>query len=151
MAEHIPSPLLWEITRKNSAFTVKRRSGGGVQFSRDPLNLVNKHTRKHDGYVNSKAIGIQPGEKGGVTLLTKKTEKSNKPASELQSTTFSSSTPTRKTYRSIVGSTAKRGYRSDLRAQAVARASAIRKAQKPAKEDRPVKLRGKKAQKAKET
>jgi hypothetical protein len=25
---------------------VKRRSGGGVRFSRDPMNLMNKHSRK---------------------------------------------------------------------------------------------------------
>jgi hypothetical protein len=30
----------------NNAFMVKRKSAGGVQFSRDPLNLVNKHSRK---------------------------------------------------------------------------------------------------------
>ena len=30
----------------NNAYLVKRKSGGGVQFSRDPLNLVNKHSRK---------------------------------------------------------------------------------------------------------
>ena len=30
----------------NNAFLVKCKSGGGSQFSRDPLNLVNKHSRK---------------------------------------------------------------------------------------------------------
>lgn len=30
----------------NNAFLVKRKSGGGFQFSRDPLNVMNKHTRK---------------------------------------------------------------------------------------------------------
>lgn len=32
----------------NNAFLVKRKSGGGSQFSRDPLNLINKHSRKVD-------------------------------------------------------------------------------------------------------
>lgn len=32
----------------NNAFLVKRKSGGGSQFSRDPLNLMNKHSRKVD-------------------------------------------------------------------------------------------------------
>lgn len=32
----------------NNAFLVKRKSGGGPQFSRDPLNLMNKHSRKVD-------------------------------------------------------------------------------------------------------
>ena len=30
----------------NNAYLVKRKSGGGSQFSRDPLNLMNKHSRK---------------------------------------------------------------------------------------------------------
>ena len=30
----------------NNSFLVNRRSGGGAQFSRDPFNLVNKHSRK---------------------------------------------------------------------------------------------------------
>ena len=51
-------------------------------------------------------------------------------------------------FRSIVTSTAKRGYRADLRADAVARASALRQAQR-AKKDAPTpKLRGSKAKKA---
>ena len=37
----------------NNAFLVKRKSGGGSQFSRDPLNLMNKHSRKVD--YNSRA------------------------------------------------------------------------------------------------
>ena len=30
----------------NNSYLVKRKSGGGAQFSRDPLNLINKHSRK---------------------------------------------------------------------------------------------------------
>jgi large subunit ribosomal protein L28e len=55
-----------------------------------------------------------------------------------------------RTYKSIASSTAKSGYRPDLRQAAVARASAIRKSQKPVKPDPEPKLRGKKAQKAAE-
>lgn len=46
---------------------------------------------------------------------------------------------------------AKTGYRADLRAAAVARASAIRRSQRPVKADHDVKLRGKAAQKAAES
>lgn len=45
---------------KNNSYLCKRKQAGGVQFSRDPLNLTNKHSRKHAGFVNEKAIGIQP-------------------------------------------------------------------------------------------
>jgi large subunit ribosomal protein L28e len=53
-----------------------------------------------------------------------------------------------RTYSAIVNSTTKRNYRPDLRREAVARASAIRKSQKPVKADKPTKTRGAKAQAA---
>jgi hypothetical protein len=53
-----------------------------------------------------------------------------------------------RTYTSIVNSTTKRNYRPDLRQDAVARASAIRKSQRAVKADKPTKTRGAKAQAA---
>ena len=53
-----------------------------------------------------------------------------------------------RTYKGIVSSTAKSGYRSDLRAEAVSRASAIRLSQTPKKDAPEKKLRGAKAKKA---
>jgi hypothetical protein len=38
----------------NNSFLAKSKQNGGVQFSRDPLNLINKNTRKHAGFVNDK-------------------------------------------------------------------------------------------------
>ncbi len=42
--------LLWELTKKQNSFLVKRN---GVQLSRDPLNVANVHSFKYSG-VNSK-------------------------------------------------------------------------------------------------
>lgn len=47
-------------TGKQNSYLCKRKQAGGVQFSRDPMNLTNKHSRKHAGFVNEKAIGIHP-------------------------------------------------------------------------------------------
>ncbi|RPA83824.1 ribosomal protein L28e [Ascobolus immersus RN42] len=118
-----------------------------VTFSREPLNLVNLHSRKYSGLVNEKAIGVVPAPNGGVTLLTKKdaTKHSNKPASVINSTTFGPNTQPRKTYAGIVNSTAKKYYRPDLRKAAVARASAIKLSQRAKKDKAPAKPRGKKA------
>ncbi|KAF2142873.1 uncharacterized protein K452DRAFT_286501 [Aplosporella prunicola CBS 121167] len=148
MASNISADLVWEVTRNNSAFLLKRKQSGGVQFSRDPLNLLNKHSRKYEGFVNDKAFSVQPAEKGGVQLLIKKNEKANKPASAIQSSTYGASTSSRKTYKSIINSTVKRHYRADLRDEAVRRASAIKASQKPVKADKPVKPRGLKGKKA---
>ncbi|KAJ9643050.1 hypothetical protein H2201_004854 [Coniosporium apollinis] len=149
MASNISSDLIWECTRGQSAFLCKRKSAGGMQFSRDPLNLVNKHSRKYDGFLSDKAIGINSSDKS-IILTTKKANKANKPASMLQTSTFKATTPARNLYRSIVNSTAKKGYRADLRAEAVSRASAIKRSQRPVKADRVPKLRGVKARKEKE-
>lgn len=55
-----------------------------------------------------------------------------------------------RTYKAIASSTAKSGYRADLRSDAVARASAIRLSQRPKKDQPESKLRGAKARKAAE-
>lgn len=131
----------------NNAFLVKRKQAGGVQFSRDPFNLTNKHSRKYAGYCNDQAIGIHP-DSNTVALTTKLSSRSNKPAKATQSSSFNASTPSRKLYKSVVSSTAKKGYRPDLRAAAVSRASAIRQSQRENKKDRESKPRGAKARKA---
>jgi large subunit ribosomal protein L28e len=55
-----------------------------------------------------------------------------------------------RTYRGVSSHTAKNYYRPDLRAESVARASAIRKSQRPVKKTPEKKLRGGKAKKAEE-
>lgn len=72
----------------NNAFLVKRKAGGGVQFSRDPFNLVNKHSRTHAGFVNSKAVSVQANGSKGVVLQTKRAGKANTPKSAANANTF---------------------------------------------------------------
>jgi len=50
-----------------------------------------------------------------------------------------------RTYHSVIKATANRNYRPDLRADAIARASAIKKSQRPVKETPAPKPRGAKA------
>lgn len=84
-----------------------------------------------------------------VSLVTKNPSRTNKPGKSLSTTSFSASTPNRKVYRSVVNSTARRGYRPDLRAEAVARASAVKRSQADKKDTPAAKLRGGRARKAK--
>ncbi|KAJ4309657.1 hypothetical protein N0V94_008829 [Neodidymelliopsis sp. IMI 364377] len=146
MAATISHDLAWEVTKGHSATLVKRANG--VQFSRDPLNLRNVYSRKNEGQIANKAIGVVPAENGAVTLIVKKADKHHQPATSAQTTNFGASKGSRKIYSAIVNSTTKRNYRPDLRQDAVARASAIRKAGKPVKASPAQKLRGAKAQKA---
>ncbi|KAL2216895.1 60S ribosomal protein L28 [Thermoascus aurantiacus ATCC 26904] len=147
---NVSSDLIWEITRPQNAFLVKRKTAGGVQFSRDPLNLVNKHSRKYAGFVNDKAIGVQPTANGGVVMISKRPGNPNRPAQNTVTVTWNPNASNRKIYKAVASNTAKNGYRADLRAEAVARASAIRLSQRPKKDAPPAKLRGAKARKAAE-
>ncbi|KAI1378271.1 60S ribosomal protein L28 [Hypoxylon crocopeplum] len=144
----ISADLVWEIVRSNNAYLVKRKESGGVQFSRDPLNLTNKHTRKYAGFVNDKAIGVQFGEKGGVKVISKKESDALKPTKSTTEVTHSGGQSTKKIYKTVASQTAKSGYRADLREAAVARVSAVRQSQKPTKPTPERKPRGAKAKKA---
>ena len=92
------------------------------------------------------AIAIQP-EDNTVSLKTKLPKRAHQPAKGTHSASFNASTPSRKLYKSVVNSTAKKGYRSDLRAEAVARASAVKQSQRDNKKSHETKLRGAKARK----
>ncbi|KAH8689703.1 60S ribosomal protein L28 [Talaromyces proteolyticus] len=148
---NVSSDLVWQLTRNQNAFLVKRSSAGGVQFSRDPLNPTNYHSRKYAGYANEKALSLQPGETGGVVLIAKNASNTQNPAKNIRTTSYGPNTSNRKIYKSVASSTAKNGYRADLREAAVARVSAIRRSQKPKKETPAPKLRGAKAKKAAES
>ncbi|CAK7265017.1 hypothetical protein SEPCBS119000_001296 [Sporothrix epigloea] len=147
---NVSSDLVWEVVRSQNSYLVKRTKNAKVQFSRDPLNLTNVHSRKNAGFVNDKAVGIVPNEKGGVKVISK-TKTQNQPIRSQVVSAQGSNKSARKTYRSIATQVAKTGYRADLRAAAVARASAIRRSQLPVKADYEVKLRGAAARKAAES
>jgi len=117
---NISSDLIWEIARETlplpsqrfqyvytdptsagnqNAYLVKRKTGShAYYFSRDPLNLVNQHSRTHAGFVNQKAVGVHPGPNGdGVSLTTKKVKKNgNRPASSITSVSWGKGTSNRK-------------------------------------------------------
>ncbi|KAF3769666.1 ribosomal protein L28e [Cryphonectria parasitica EP155] len=143
---NVSSDLVWEIVRHNNSFLVKRKQAGGVQFSRDPFNLLNKHSRKHAGFVNDKAVSISTGGEKGVVFQSKKAKSVNQPAKAGHKTTFGGHN--RKTYKNVANHVAKGGYRPDLRQAAIARASAIKKSQRPVKPDQEKKLRGNAAKRA---
>lgn len=143
---NVSPDLVWEITRNNNSYLVKRNTGGGVQFSRDPLNLANVNSRKHAGYVNEKAVGISAEGEKGIHVVSKKPKTTSQPAKNSHKRTFGSHN--RKTYKNIASSTGKSGYRPDLLQAAVSRASAIRRSQRPVKPEPERKLRGNAAKKA---
>ncbi|KAJ5753838.1 uncharacterized protein N7511_007991 [Penicillium nucicola] len=150
MASNISNDLVWQIARNQNSYLVKRNSGGGSQFSRDPLNVLNKHSFKYAGFANTKAVGVQ-GTENGVAVTTKNPKYPQQPAKNIVTVTYGPSSANRKIYKGVADKTAKHGYRADIREEAVARVSAIRRSQLP-KKDAPVqKPRGAKARKAEES
>ncbi|KAJ5972657.1 uncharacterized protein N7479_002575 [Penicillium vulpinum] len=147
---NISNDLVWQITRNQNSFLVNRNSGGGARFSRDPLNLVNKHSFKYAGFANTKAIGVQATE-NGVAVTTKKPSNPQQPGQNLVTVTYGPKTSTRKIYKGVADRTAKNGYRADLREEAIARVSAVRRSQLPKKDTPAKKVRGAKAHKAEES
>ncbi|TGZ81122.1 ribosomal protein L28e [Ascodesmis nigricans] len=144
-SSNFSSDVFWLVTRNQSSYIVKRGHGSGVTvFSKEPLNLTNKHSRKQSGVVNEKAVGVQPGERG-VVLITKNNAEKNgqKPATLFKKTPLKKHN--RKVYATIASTVAKKGYRPDLRADAVARASNIIASQRQKKDKPAPKPRGKKA------
>merc|ERR1712173_349302 len=61
--------VVWSIIRNNHAYLVKSKKNGGVQFSKHPANLKNKHTLKYSGIANSNTVAIQADpETKGLTM-----------------------------------------------------------------------------------
>ncbi|ORX89535.1 ribosomal protein L28 [Basidiobolus meristosporus CBS 931.73] len=122
--------LTWLLVKDNSSFLVKRN---GVQFTTEPNNLTNLNSFKYSGLANNKVVGVTAAPSGkGVVLTTKKQSVSaTKPSKSFQKTSVSGSS--RRAAKVIVNSTARSGYRADLRKAALGRLSAILAAQKPKK------------------
>ncbi|KAJ5491590.1 60S ribosomal protein L28e [Penicillium diatomitis] len=139
---NVSNDLIWQITRNQNAYLVRRNTGGGSQFSRDPLNLVNKHSFK--------AVGVQSDENGNVVVITKKPNNAQQPAQSLVTVSYGPKTSTRKIYKGVASKTAQHGYRADVREEAVSRVSALRRAGLPKKETPASKPRGAKARQAEE-
>ncbi|CCG84595.1 protein of unknown function [Taphrina deformans PYCC 5710] len=136
--------LLWLCIRDNSSFIVKRPNE--KMFSREPMNLTNKHTAKYSGLANNRIIGVQPSKSGkGVTLYTKsKPDHDSKPAKTVIKSTLRNSSA-KGISQNIYNSTIKKGYRVDLRYEALARGSACILASQPKKDTPAKKTRGTKA------
>ncbi|WVQ78605.1 hypothetical protein IAT38_000691 [Cryptococcus sp. DSM 104549] len=144
------SDLQWLLIRKWNSFQVK--GGQGPVFSKEKGNLLNRHSHKFSGLANSKVVAIAPSAAGGITITKIKADaKPNQVVSARSHVALKRSTGPRRANKIAAAETAGKGYRADLRAYAVARASALLKAERltanPPK-GFPAKTRGNKPQAA---
>merc|ERR1712094_931 len=70
------SDLLWQITRNNSSFLVKRN---GLELTSEPGNLMNKNSFKFSGIANLETVDVADNEKG-ITFSRKNKANTSKPA-----------------------------------------------------------------------
>ena len=140
----VSNDLIWLCIRNNSSYIVKRPNE--KPLSNEPTNLTNLHTAKYSGLANARIIGVQSGKNGkGVSLITKgKPETQNRPAKNYIRTTLRNSSA-KGISQNLYKSTISKGYRVDLRYEALGRASAVIKSQQPKSASAPSKKRGNKA------
>merc|ERR1712196_616974 len=110
------SDLLWQITRNNSSFLVKRN---GLELSSEPGNLMNKNSFKFSGIANLETVDVADNEKG-ITF-------SRKPARNVVSMDLKKDL--RKVSKTIINKTAGANYRKDLSNAALARWCKVWKSQ----------------------
>ncbi|EIE85314.1 hypothetical protein G6F57_008827 [Rhizopus arrhizus] len=134
--------LVWSIVKNNNSFLVKRQN---VQFSSEPSNLLNLNSFKYSGIANYKNAAIIPAARG-VRVTLRKANKEQSPAKSANTVVIAKTR--RQTAKSVANLIARGNkYRPDLRAAAVARASAIISSQQPKKERKVREAKGVRAQK----
>ncbi|KAG1049713.1 hypothetical protein G6F43_007971 [Rhizopus delemar] len=134
--------LVWSIVKNNNSFLVKRQN---VQFSSEPSNLLNLNSFKYSGIANYKNAAIIPAARG-VRVTLRKANKEQSPAKSANTVVIAKTR--RQTAKSVANLIARGNkYRPDLRAAAIARASAIISSQQPKKERKVREAKGVRAQK----
>ncbi|KAI0756201.1 ribosomal protein L28e [Daedaleopsis nitida] len=140
------SDLQWLLLRNSNAFLVKRIPEGPI-LSKEPGNLTNLHSFKYSGLANEKTIVVTETE-SGIQLVTRKKGAAPTAVRPACATTTIRPRSGPRRAAGVTSKIAKRGYRPDLRAAALARVSALVASKKEKKAAPPKKVRGKKAKTA---
>ncbi|KAG4303912.1 hypothetical protein PORY_002656 [Pneumocystis oryctolagi] len=119
------SDHIWFCLKKNASFLVKQKKGKPTILSREPLNILNKHTHTYSGLLNDKALGVEScKDNKGVVLLIKNTSENcrNKPSRLVNRIYFSQRRSLFFVAQHIRRFIAKKHYRADLQEIAITRA-----------------------------
>jgi large subunit ribosomal protein L28e len=128
----VSSDLLWQLTKKNNSFLIKRQ---GAEFSCEKNNLVNLNSPKFSGLIHRKTVSMSADPEKGVVLTTRLSKVSTrKPAKAYKSTTLKRGA--RRNALSVVNLVTKSGYRPDLKRAALARLTAVTKSMRKPKQSK---------------
>lgn len=80
--QNVSDQLIWGIVKRHNAQMVARRGTDNVIFTREANNLLNRHSYKSSGLVESNTVGLELRPEGGVTLSVgrRQSRNLNKPA-----------------------------------------------------------------------
>merc|ERR1712107_423256 len=83
----VSSDIAWAVIRNSSSFLLKKR-GVKQPFSTEPCNLKNVNSKRYNGLVNEKVVGISvAAENKGYVLTTKTKKGATRPVKSMRSTT----------------------------------------------------------------
>ncbi|KAK2719321.1 large ribosomal subunit protein eL28-like [Artemia franciscana] len=124
------SSLVWEIIGKNSAFILKKRNLKHP-FNTERNHITNTNTYRHSTLVHRRTVGIEePKDKRGIVLVAN-THAVRKPAKSIVKMPMKYGP--RRANMKLRNFLVKGGYRKDLRAVALKRASKIMRTQRTPK------------------
>jgi large subunit ribosomal protein L28e len=126
--------LVWEIVKNNNSFLHKvngrSKRSGTMRFSLEKNNLRSISSYKHSGLANNKAVGIASTITNGAVLTTRT-------ASKAATTTSSANVAINKDFKRVVktieSQIVNNFYRPDLKNDALAKYSAVYRANRVAK------------------
>ncbi|KDN47963.1 ribosomal protein L28 [Tilletiaria anomala UBC 951] len=128
--------LQWLLLRQQNSFLVKQHGLPRV-FSREPGNIAAIHSYKYSGLINDKAVGVEAAPSGrGIVLTTKKSKIASNAVKGTRNVNIIVG-GSRRAAGKVSNVVGKRGYRSDLVKDTVARASAILRSQRPGSRKQP--------------
>ena len=113
------SQVVWACVKNTSCFLRKQRNG--VAFSADRLNLTNINSSRFNGLSSTKALGITIPAAGEKAVMTLKTKRSKQP--KRSAVSYPLRRGFKRNAKAIKAQT--NGYRSDLKAAALARYTKI--------------------------
>mmetsp|Transcript_19443 Transcript_19443/g.42298 ORF Transcript_19443/g.42298 Transcript_19443/m.42298 type:complete len:151 (-) Transcript_19443:140-592(-) len=119
--------LVWELTKNNTSFmrkvNGKTKRSGTVRFSVEKGNVKNISSYKYSGLANSKTVDVSATDDNRAALSTKSSKASTQPSKGQPVTPLNKSF--RRVEKTITSQVADNNYRPDLKADALARYSAI--------------------------
>ena len=120
---NVSSDLIWQVTRNNSSFLVKRN---GLSLTSEPNNPSNINSAKFSGLANSKTADVR-AQGSNFVITMKKTKDQTKPKKSLRIVKIKAADPRRvaKTVDSLVS---KSFYRPAIGKLAVARVGKLAQA-----------------------